>query len=1142
MLNNRRTVKNRKANRSAARRDKGLERLEPRQMMAAHIVGSSTVYQTIQAAVDAAMPGATINVDAGTYAEQVWIGKTLTIRGAEAGKDARSNLRAGQPESILSGLVLSDGTHTSSFYIAANDVTIDGFTVQGNTTVGDGGAGMVIAPNMSGTHVLNNIVQNNVSGLFLANSSATDPAIIQYNLFRNNNNPGSDGGRGIYTDGGMSGGNLTNVLIDSNAFISNYGSTGTTTLEAAIALESRTLNSQHYITITNNSFDSDGKGVLVYNADHIDIENNEATNCYDQWSGVIRSEGGTSYVTVTGNTIYQSTGPAVRIDEKGFAGPNFDWVVTNNNFWGNSTAYTNKQSVVLSALNQYDGTFIVTNNYWGAASGPSGDETGTGDALVLSSNSAVYSPWATSMIGTGRMPYLGAPQSTGALIQFENFDEGGEGVAYHDNGAGNNGGAYRTGNTSVDLATTTDGGSGYMVTGVTAGEWLKYTINAAQAGTYTLGFRVASSATGGTFHVMIDGVNVTGTMAIPNTGSTGTWATITKTGIALTAGNHDVQVVFDTNNTSGTIGNFNWMQFTNTTAPAVPTAPDTVNASAAGFAAVSLTWQDNSSNETGFVIQRRALPYGTWTTVTTTAANVTSCVDTSVSASTMYSYRVIAINAAGQSSNSNESPVTTPPQQPITYVSDLPFATTPVNGWGPVEKDQSVGGSNAGDGQIITLNGVSYTKGLGTNAISDVTYSLGGAYGSFVSDIGIDDYEKYDGSVIFQVFADGVKVYDSGVMTPDSPTQTINLSMVGVQALELHVDDAGDGPGFDQADWAGARLLLATPAQQPTVPATPGSLTATAMSQSQINLVWADATGEAGFQIQRSIDDVVFTLVGSVGPGVTSFSDTNLSAGTHYYYRVDATNSVGFSGYSNVADATTVAAPIPQPPIAPTNLTALTSSQSQINLAWIDNSSDELNFVIERSPDGVIFTQIATPAANATSYSDSTGLAAGTMYYYRVYAVNAVGPSTDSNVATAMTVAAPTAPAACPSNLVASAISTSQINLSWIDNSSNETSFILEPLDRRRPLHADRDADGEHDQLQRLQPRRRDDVLLPRQRRQRRRRVGRVQHRQCGDRRRSHRSGCSEQPGCHRCFAGPDQPDLGGQFEQRAEFRRRTLD
>ena len=53
-------------------------RLEPRQMMAAHIVGSSTVYQTIQAAVDAAMPGATINVDAGTYSELVTITKPLT--------------------------------------------------------------------------------------------------------------------------------------------------------------------------------------------------------------------------------------------------------------------------------------------------------------------------------------------------------------------------------------------------------------------------------------------------------------------------------------------------------------------------------------------------------------------------------------------------------------------------------------------------------------------------------------------------------------------------------------------------------------------------------------------------------------------------------------------------------------------------------------------------------------------------------------------------------------------------------------------------------------------------------------------------------------------------------------------------------
>src|SRR5947209_4650869 len=65
------------------------ELLELRRMLAAHVVGSTAVYSTIQAAVNAAAPGGTVTVDAGTYPELVAIGKSLTVLGAESGIDAR---------------------------------------------------------------------------------------------------------------------------------------------------------------------------------------------------------------------------------------------------------------------------------------------------------------------------------------------------------------------------------------------------------------------------------------------------------------------------------------------------------------------------------------------------------------------------------------------------------------------------------------------------------------------------------------------------------------------------------------------------------------------------------------------------------------------------------------------------------------------------------------------------------------------------------------------------------------------------------------------------------------------------------------------------------------------------------------------
>jgi|GEM_PF-6804254 len=148
---------------------------------------------------------------------------------------------------------------------------------------------------------------------------------------------------------------------------------------------------------------------------------------------------------------------------------------------------------------------------------------------------------------------------TPITIQVEDFVSGGEGVGYHDVDTANLGGKYRTGE-GVDIATTTDTGGGYNVGYIKAGEWLKYTTTVATAGTYNLDFRVASAGTGGTFHLEVDGVNVTGTLAVPNTGGWQTWQTISKSGISLSAGAHTLRLVFDSNGSSGFVGNINWLQ------------------------------------------------------------------------------------------------------------------------------------------------------------------------------------------------------------------------------------------------------------------------------------------------------------------------------------------------------------------------------------------------------------------------------------------------------------------------------------------------------------------------------------------------------------------------------------------------------
>jgi len=228
----------------------------------------------------------------------------------------------------------------------------------------------------------------------------------------------------------------------------------------------------------------------------------------------------------------------------------------------------------------------------------------------------------------------------------------------------------------------------------------------------------------------------------------------------------------------------------------------------------------------------------------------------------------------------------------------------------------------------------------------------------------------------------------------------------------------------------------------PTPPAAPSNLTATAASSSQINLSWTDnSNNEDGFRIERcqGVGCANFAEITTVGANATSYSNTGLTASTAYQYRVRAYSSPGNSAYSNIASATTLATAVT--PAPPSNLTATAISGSQIDLVWTDNSNNEIGFKIERSLEGTLFSQIATVGGNVTTYSDSN-LLPGITYYYRVRAYNGTGDSAYSNTANATTFLLPP-PLAPPSNLTATSVSSSQINLSWTDNSSNETGFQI---------------------------------------------------------------------------------------------------
>jgi alpha-galactosidase len=152
--------------------------------------------------------------------------------------------------------------------------------------------------------------------------------------------------------------------------------------------------------------------------------------------------------------------------------------------------------------------------------------------------------------------------------------------------------------------------------------------------------------------------------------------------------------------------------------------------------------------------------------------------------------------------------VPNPPPHGTAYVSDLQW-TSATNGWGPVERDMSNGETGARDGHTITIGGVTYAKGIGAHAPSEVDVYVGGNCTSFASDVGLDDEVGNNGSVDFQVFADNAKVADSGVVHGADAAKHLTADLSGAQFLRLVITDAGDGNSYDHSDWAGAAVTCA---------------------------------------------------------------------------------------------------------------------------------------------------------------------------------------------------------------------------------------------------------------------------------------------------------------------------------------------
>jgi titin len=497
---------------------------------------------------------------------------------------------------------------------------------------------------------------------------------------------------------------------------------------------------------------------------------------------------------------------------------------------------------------------------------------------------------------------------------------------------------------------------------------------------------------------------------------------------------------------------------------------------------IDLTWQDNSSDETGFKIERKT-GSGSYAQIATVGAGVTSYNNTALTASTTYYYRVRAFNAAGNSDYSNEASATTLPPPPPAPTLKSPASGSTVSTLTPrLEWNASTGATDYGL-QVATTS--SFTTLL-------------------VNETGITD--------LYYDIAPG----------------TLNWNTIYYWRVNAR-------NSYGTSSWSSYRYFKTAVGPPPNAPS---NLVATPMSSSRIDLTWQDnSSDETGFKIERKTGSGSYAQIATVGAGVTSYNNTALTASTTYYYRVRAFNAAGNSDYSNEASATTLPPPPPAPtlkspasgstvstltprlewnastgatdyglqvattssfttllvnetgitdlyydilpgtlnwntyyywrvnarnsygtsswssyryfktavgppPNAPSNLVATPMSSSRIDLTWQDNSSDETGFKIERKTGSGSYAQIATVGAGVTSYNN-TALTASTTYYYRVRAYNAAGNSDYSNEASATTLPPPPPAPTLKSPASGSTVSTLTPRLEW-NASTGATDYGLQ--------------------------------------------------------------------------------------------------
>ena len=222
----------------------------------------------------------------------------------------------------------------------------------------------------------------------------------------------------------------------------------------------------------------------------------------------------------------------------------------------------------------------------------------------------------------------------------------------------------------------------------------------------------------------------------------------------------------------------------------------------------------------------------------------------------------------------------------------------------------------------------------------------------------------------------------------------------------------------------------------------PTHLAATALSSTDVKLTFDHVDSNATkIKIYVSNNGTTYNVIpATVSSSLTSITVHYLSPDKDYYFKIAATRNYDSSLPSDPAHVKTP--PLQTKPNAPTDLSAVSNSCSEVSLSWTDNSDNEEHFIVERKEAGGTYSVIATLDPDTTTYTDST-VEGNKTYYYRVKAVNGAGDS-DYAESSAVNVPKCMSKPDAPTGLSATAISSTEIDLEWTDNSDNEDGFKVE--------------------------------------------------------------------------------------------------